>query len=318
MKSITFSNQDKMPIFGLGTWKSKPGEVKQAVLWALEAGYRHIDCAAIYDNEKEVGAALQEAFGSGLVERKDVFITSKLWNNSHRREDVKPALKRTLKDLQLDFLDLYLVHWPISFKSGVGFARTREEFYTYSDVPLTQTWSGMEDVLEKGLTKHIGVSNMNISKLNLLLEHCNHAPEMNQVEMHPFLPQHKLVEFCKSKGIQLTAYSPLGSGDRAATAKKQDEPNLMGHQVIQELADKYKVTAAQVLIAYAVNRDIVVIPKSVNQERIKQNLEAATLELTAEDMAQLNHMDTAYRFIDGSFFTGPFSPYTQDDLWEKE
>ncbi|MDP2040801.1 aldo/keto reductase, partial [Algoriphagus sp.] len=139
MKNLIFKNGDKLPILGLGTWKSKPGEVRKAVYWAIEAGYRHIDCAAIYQNEREVGQGIADAMADGLVKRKDLFITSKLWNDSHRHEDVKPALEKSLSDLRLDSLDLYLVHWPIAFKPGIGFATHREEFYTYQDVPLTQT-----------------------------------------------------------------------------------------------------------------------------------------------------------------------------------
>jgi alcohol dehydrogenase (NADP+) len=318
MKSIKFSNGDSMPIIGLGTWKSKPGEVYQAVLWAIESGYRHIDCAAIYDNEKEVGNALQFAFKNGLVTREEMFITSKLWNSNHRLEDVQPALKKTLKDLRLDYLDLYLIHWPISFKKGVGFAQTREEFFTYSDVPLIQTWEGMQDCKSKGLTKHIGVSNFNISKLEEISHHGQQIPEMNQVEMHPFLPQNKLVAYCKSKGINMTAYSPLGSGDRSASTKKSDEPSLFENPVILKLAEKHQVSAAQILIAFSIHRDIVVIPKSVNKERIKQNLASAEIQLKEEDMEALLQIDLKYRFIDGSFFTGPKSPYSQEDLWEND
>lgn len=317
MKTITFSNGDHMPILGLGTWKSKPGEVYQAVLWAIEAGYRHIDCAAIYNNEKEVGKALQKAFQEGLVKREEMFITSKLWNSSHRREDVKPALKQTLKDLQLDYLDLYLIHWPISFKSGVGFAEIRKDFYTYSDVPLAQTWAAMEEVKTKGLAKHIGVSNFNISKLEEILKDCAEKPEMNQVEMHPYLPQENLVNFCRSNGMQLTAYSPLGSGDRASAAKKPNEPVLLKDEIIVGLAEKHHCSAAQILIAYSIHRGIVVIPKSINQERIKQNLEALDIKLDEGDMEKLTAIPTKYRFIDGSFFTGPNSPYSLEDLWEK-
>lgn len=318
MKSITFSNGDQMPMIGLGTWKSKPGEVYQAVLWAIESGYRHIDCAAIYNNEKEVGQALQKAFSDNLVKREEMFITSKLWNSNHRLDDVVPAIKSTLKDLRLDYLDLYLIHWPISFKHGVGFAQTREEFFTYQDIPLSQTWAGMEICKEKGLARHIGVSNFNISKLEEIIKSGKHAPEMNQVELHPFLPQDKLVDFCKSNGIHLTAYSPLGSGDRAAAIKKADEPNLLGHPLIQELAKKHNATAGQILIAYSLARGIVVIPKSVNQERIAQNLKAYGIELDGTDMEKLANIGTKYRFVDGSFFTGAISPYKLSDLWEKE
>lgn len=318
MKSITFSNGDQMPMIGLGTWKSKPGEVFQAVLWAIEAGYRHIDCAAIYGNEKEVGQALQQAFSDGLVKRQEMFITSKLWNSNHRLDDVVPALKNTLKDLQLDYLDLYLVHWPISFKQGVGFAQTREEFFTYQDIPLSQTWSGMELCKEKGIARHIGVSNFNISKLEEIIKAGKYAPEMNQVELHPFLPQNKLVEFCQANGIHMTAYSPLGSGDRAAAIKKTDEPSLLGHPLIQALAKKHEATAGQVLIAFSLARNIVVIPKSVNQVRIRENIKAFDLELSESDMESLANIGTKYRFVDGSFFTGKISPYRLSDLWEIE
>jgi alcohol dehydrogenase (NADP+) len=318
MKSIKFSNGDSMPIIGLGTWKSKPGEVYQAVIWAIESGYRHIDCAAIYDNEKEVGKALEFAFGNGLVTREEMFVTSKLWNSNHRLEDVQPALKKTLKDLKLDYLDLYLIHWPISFKKGVGFAQNREEFFTYNDVPLSQTWEGMQDCKKMGLAKHIGVSNFNISNLEEIIEIGKEMPEMNQVEMHPYLPQNKLVAYCKSKGINMTAYSPLGSGDRSSSIKKSDEPSLFENPVVVNIAEKYKVSSAQILIAFSIHRDIVVIPKSVNQGRIEENLASAEIQLKEEDMEALVQINLRYRFIDGSFFTGPKSPYSQEDLWEND
>ncbi|MCL6258181.1 aldo/keto reductase [Aquiflexum sp. TKW24L] len=318
MKSITFSNGDQMPIIGLGTWKSKPGEVYQAVLWAIEAGYRHIDCAAIYDNEKEVGNALTKAFKDGLVKREELFVTSKLWNSNHRLDDVVPALKKTLSDLKLDYLDLYLIHWPVSFKKGIGFAQTREEFFTYGDVPLVQTWEGMEEAKNRGLVKHIGVSNFNIAKLQEILKSGRIAPEMNQVEMHPFLPQNKLVNFCKTNSILMTAYSPLGSGDRAAASKKSNEPSLLENETVKEVATKHGVSSAQILISYSVHRNIAVIPKSINQDRISQNLAAIEINLDDEDMNKLLNIGTAYRFIDGSFFTGAQSPYKLADLWETE
>lgn len=318
MKTLQFKNGDQLPIIGLGTWKSKPGQVYQAVLWALEAGYRHIDCAAIYNNQAEVGEAFTKAFGDGLVKREDIFVTSKLWNSNHRLEDVEEGLSKTLRDLRLGYLDLYLVHWPVSFKKGVEFAQNREEYYTYQDVPLAQTWEGMEACHAKGLVKHIGVSNFNIAKLSEIFETCSIKPEMNQVEMHPYLPQEKLVAFCKEHGMLMTAYSPLGSGDRSSAIKKADEPAMMQDPLIQSLAEKHGCTTAQILIAYSVARAIAVIPKSVNQERIQQNLEAGKIQLTAEDMLALENIGTKYRFIDGTFYTGPRSPYTLDDLWEKE
>lgn len=318
MKTIQFSNGDQLPMIGLGTWKSKPGEVFQAVLWAIEAGYRHIDCAAIYDNEKEVGNALEKAFKDGLVKREELFITSKLWNSCHRLDDVEAALKKTLKDLKLDYLDLYLIHWPISFKPGIGFAQKREDYYTYSDIPLSQTWLGMEQCKNSGLTRHIGVSNFNISKLKEIGKNCTVFPEMNQVEMHPFLPQEKLVNYCKQQNMLMTAYSPLGSGDRSASVKKADEPSLLENQTVVDIANIHACSPAQVLIAFSIARGNAVIPKSVNKERIAENLAASEINLREEDMDKLMNIGTNYRFVDGRFFTGPYSPYKLEDLWETE
>ncbi|MCH7411925.1 aldo/keto reductase [Belliella sp. R4-6] len=318
MKTLIFENGDEIPVLGLGTWKSKPGEVYQAVLWAIESGYRHIDCAAIYNNEKEVGEALTKAFADGLVKREELFITSKLWNDCHRKEDVKKGLLKSLSDLNLEYLDLYLIHWPVSFKKGVGFAENREQYFTYSDVPLSQTWQGMQSLKAEGLVKHIGMSNFNIAKLKEVLAIGGAAPEMNQVEMHPYLRQDKLVEFCKANDILMTAYSPLGSGDRSKSIKKTDEPNMFEDDVVLSIASKYRVNAAAVLLAFSINRGIAVIPKSVNQDRIRQNLLASELVLEKGDLDQLLQIQSQYRFIDGTFFTGSKSPYSLSDLWEPE
>jgi alcohol dehydrogenase (NADP+) len=315
MKNLEFGNGDKLPILGLGTWKSKSGEVRKAVYWAIEAGYRHIDCAAIYENEREVGQGISDAIADGLVKRKELFVTSKLWNDSHRHEDVKPALKKSLGDLRLDYLDLYLIHWPIAFKRGIGFAAHREEFYTYKDVPLTQTWEAMQEQKASGLTRHIGVSNFNRSKLKELLGMGGEKPEMNQVEMHPFLPQEALMDFCKENAILTTAYSPLGSPDSRVERHKND-PKLLENPVVAAIAEKHSASVGQVLIAWSIARNIAVVPKSVNQSRIIENLKAADLELDSQDLEDLANIGLAHRFIDGSFFTGPQSPYKQSDLWE--
>lgn len=315
MKTLQFKNGDHLPILGLGTWKSKPGEVRQAVYWAIEAGYRHIDCAAIYQNEREVGQGIADAIGDGLVKRQDLFITSKLWNDSHRHDDVKPALEKTLTDLRLDYLDLYLIHWPIAFKRGVSFATLREEFYTYQDVPLAQTWEGMQDQKMSALTRHIGVSNFNQKKLKEILDLGGEKPEMNQIELHPFLLQQPLVDFCKANDLLVTAYSPLGSPDSRAERHKND-PRLLENPVVQEIASKHGASIGQVLIAWSIARDIAVIPKSINQGRIIDNLKSADLVLDEQDMKSLSEIGINHRFVDGSFFTGPQSPYKLADLWD--
>ncbi|WP_339876713.1 aldo/keto reductase [uncultured Algoriphagus sp.] len=315
MNYLSFKNGDQIPIIGLGTWKSKPGEVSQAVYWAIQAGYRHIDCAAVYQNETEVGEGIFKAISEGLVTREELFVTSKLWNNSHKKDQVLPALQKSLADLQLDYVDLYLIHWPIALKAEVGFPKSREDFYTYDEVSIGETWKAMQELKEKGLAKHIGVSNFNQNKLNELFEVGGQKPEMNQVEMQPYLPQESLVQFCLEHGILMTAYSPLGSPDSRAE-KHANDPKLLVDPVVKEIADKHKVGPGQILIAWSIARDIAVIPKSVHQERIIRNLASANILLDDHDMMELRDIGISHRFIDGSFFTGDNSPYESSDLFD--
>ncbi|CCQ59318.1 MAG: aldo/keto reductase [Crocosphaera sp.] len=315
MKTLTFNNGNTIPQFGLGTWKSKPGEVKNAVKYALSIGYKHIDCAAIYGNETEVGEALKESFADNVVQREDIFITSKLWNNRHKKDDVVLGLKQTLKDLELDYLDLYLIHWPVAFKPEVIFPEDASGVLSLSEVPLIETWQGMEQAVNQGLVKNIGVSNFSIKKIDNIISNCSIKPAMNQVECHPYLQQDELLASCQQNDIVLTAYSPLGSKDRPDSLKQKNEPTLLENEVIKNIAEKYQVTTAQILIKWAIERGTVVIPKSVSPERIKQNFEAQNINLDTEDMEQIKTLNRNYRYVDGSFFAIPNSSYTVESIW---
>jgi len=313
MLSLQFANSDQMPILGLGTWKSEPGEVGAAVREAVRAGYRHIDCAAIYGNEAEIGVVFEELIQSGEVSREELWITSKLWNNAHGEDQVAEALKQTLSDLRLDYLDLYLIHWPVATR-GV-FPTRGDHFFTLEEKPLTDTWAGMEACVEEGLTRHIGVSNFNIKNLETISRGATIYPEMNQVELHPFLAQEPLCDFCRKNGIHLTAYSPLGSGDRPDVMKKLDELSLLKNETVAAIAKAHNCTSAQVLIRWAIERGTAVIPKSVKSARLIENLAAAELSLTVEDMAELAKLDVGFRYVHGEFWTVAGSPYTLEGLW---
>mgnify|MGYP002619513253 CR=1 FL=1 len=312
MKTLQFSNQDQIPALGLGTWKSSPGEVGKAVIHAVQSGYRHIDCAAIYGNEKEIGEALAYLFKSGVVKREELFITSKLWNNAHRFDDVTPALHQTLADLQLDYLDLYLIHWPVAHIKGAVNPKIASDFLSLTDIPLIETWEGLIHTKKSGLTKHIGVSNFSKKKLTSLIINSSESPEVNQVESHPFLTQEPLIELCNKHNILLTAYSPLGSRDRV----KENAPDLFVHKTIQSIAKTHQIPEAQVILAWGLQRNTIVIPKSITPARITENFNAQFVTLTPEEMKQISALNQDYRYIDGSFWVKDGNGYTLENLWD--
>lgn len=309
--TIELRDGTKLPAIGLGTWKSEKGEVGEAIFSAIRAGYRHFDCAPVYGNEKEIGEAFAKAFSEGMVAREDVWITSKLWCDSHERDKVGPALAKTLLDLQLEYLDLYLVHWPIALKHGVGFPENGDDFLTVAEAPLAETWKGMEEARKSGKCRHIGVSNFNAEKLEELAREAMHPPEMNQVECHPFLNQSELLEACRKLGVVLTAYCPLGSGKE----KTGDTPDLFENETIARIAAAHGVSPAQIALAWAVQRGTVVIPKSTDAGRQKENLQVGNMALKLQEMHEIDALSQGYRFIDGTVWTEGDSPYSLEWLW---
>ena len=317
MNKLKFSNGDAMDAIGLGTWKSEPGEVYQAVREAIRIGYRHIDCAWIYENESEIGEAFKDAIADGDVTRQELWVTSKLWNTFHAPEDVTTGLKESLKALQLDYLDLYLMHWPVAHKKDEVFPKTASGFIPINQMPIENTWKAMEACVDSGMVKHIGVSNFNIKKLEKLLRTARIKPEMNQVESHPLLAQNELLAFCQKSDIHFTAYSPLGSRDRHPSMKDGGEPDLFENPTLKRIADERNVHQAKILIKWAEARGTAVIPKSTNPERLKQNLEATNLELSPDDMDAIARLDMDYRFINGKFWEREGGFYTADWLWNE-
>ncbi|KAH7096580.1 Aldo/keto reductase [Auriculariales sp. MPI-PUGE-AT-0066] len=269
--NITLPSGAPVPQIGLGTWLSKPKEVENAVEIAVRNGYRHLDLAYIYGNQDEVGAALKKVIPS-VVKREELFITGKLWNNAHRPELVEKQLDESLAQIGTNYLDLYLIHWPIAFRPGSEVFPTDANGKVDIDreVTLLQTWKAMLELPKTGKVRAVGVSNFTVEQIKALTAATGVKPACNQVEAHPYLPQDELLAYAKQEGILVTAYSPLGNN-------MVGKPRLTDHATVKQIAEKTGADVAQVLIAWAAQKGFSVIPKSVQEGRIKSNFQQITL-----------------------------------------
>ncbi len=272
-----------IPAVGFGTLISDPVAAKKAIKVALEVGFRHIDAAEIYRNEDVVGTALQESFAEGTVWRKDLFVTTKLWNNNHRPERVKPALEASLRRLQLDYVDCYLIHTPFAFEPGEEQYPTGEDGRPMYDagVTLLETWQAMERLVDEGKCRYIGLSDMRLDAVKEIVAAARIKPAVVQVECHPYLPEWELLEFCQQHGIVLLAFAPLGHGM---------EPRVVNDPVITSIAQRVGKTPAQVALAWAVQRGTAFLTTSTKPDHIMENFDLSPLP--ADALQEMQHAIT--------------------------
>jgi len=288
-KRFVLNNGDgEIPALGFGTLVSDSRETRNATRAAVEVGFRHLDCAERYRNEEEVGAALKELLADGTVRREDLFVTTKLWNNNHRPERVKPALQASLNRLGLDVVDLYLVHTPFAFEPGDDQdPRDPNGAAVYdAGVTLEETWTAMETLVDEGLSRAIGLSDIDVEGTRRIVNTARIKPAVVEVESHPYHPQWELHEFCETAGIILLAFAPLGHAL---------EPRLLDDPLIVRMAQRFGKTPAQVLLAWGIQRGTAVLTSSVNPDRISENFDVTALPESA--IVEINErLETRYRF----------------------
>ncbi|EFN79797.1 Alcohol dehydrogenase [NADP+] [Harpegnathos saltator] len=307
---VLLPTRQTMPILGFGTWHASEEELETAIDIALEAGYRHIDTATVYQNERAIGNVLKRWLDSGRINRSELFVVTKVPPSGNRPEDIEKWIKRSLCNLQLTYLDLYLVHTPFTFEDA------GEELHPYNEkgeikidinTDHLKIWTAMEKQVLEGRTKAIGLSNFNISQIKKILANAKLPISNLQIELHVYFQQNDLVKFCKNNNITVTAYSSLGSrGFINQIGKADTVPDLLKNYIVLEVAQKYKKTPAQILLKHIIQKNIAVIPKSTNPTRIKENIQLFDWELQQEDVNKLNNLDMgeSARICDFGIFKG--------------
>ena len=312
VSSFTLRSGAQLPSIGFGFWKVDRPIAANICQTAIAAGYRHLDCACDYGNEAEVGQGISAAIANKLCNREELWVTSKLWNTYHATNHVRAACERSLQDLRLDYLDLYLVHFPIA-QRFVPFETRYPPGWFYDPsaaqprmeevrVPISETWAAMESLVDAGLVKHIGICNFGTSLLRDLLSFARIPPSVLQIEAHPFLVQQKLLRFCAQENIAVTAFSPLGPASYYSLGMAVPSDSLLDNSVIQCIALQYGKSAAQILLRWGVQRGTSVIPKTVTPERMAENLNIFDFELTEQDMQAISSLDRGRRFNDPGVF----------------
>ena len=301
-----------MPGVGLGLWKIDKSETASVVRDAIEIGYRHLDSAADYGNEKEVGAGIGAALSEGLCSREELWVTSKLWNTYHRPEHVEPACRKTLADLGVDYLDLYLIHFPISLQYVDFDTRYPPEWLfdpsasepsmQIDPVPLSDTWRAMEALKKSGLVKNIGVCNYNSALLHDLMAYAEIKPAMLQIESHPYLTQEALIRLAAAYDIAVTAFSPLGALSYVSLDMASFDESVLQQQVVIAAAQRLQRSPAQIVLRWGVQRNTAVIPKTVNPQRLRENLALFDFELSEAEMAAISSLNQNRRFNDPGVF----------------
>lgn len=310
--TLRLANGAEMPLVGLGLWKISNDDAPRIVEQAVADGYRHLDSACDYGNEAAVGAGLANVLQRGSVHREQLWVTSKLWNTYHAREHVRPAAERTLRDLGLDYLDLYLIHFPIPLAFVPFEDRYPPSFFADPShpergmnpvrVPVAETWGAMEELVIAGLVRHIGVSNFGVSLLRDLLSYAAIRPAVLQVELHPFLAQEKLLRFCREEKISVTGYSPLGAGSYVPLGMAKADDSVLAQPIVGQIAARHKKTPAQIVLRWGVQRGTAVIPKTSRPERLRENLAIFDFELTSEEMQSITALDRHQRYNDPGVF----------------